>query len=229
MVSIRGRTIRVGVVCSDHLIGDDWVRVLRTQRIIAFQIPLLALDSATAKDLEICIIHEPELRWRELLTSADYNREIGTVIATASVDPRLRAGWLDAGADDCVPYPVDPIELGARIRAISRRLATHLPPRAVLAVGRLTLNGLQRCAYLDGKPLELTSNEFELLATLARVPGRVFSRERLLELTKGSADEAFDRSIDVLVSRLRAKLGDDPRDPTLLRTVRGRGYVLACP
>jgi two-component system response regulator RstA len=79
---------------------------------------------------------------------------------------------------------------------------------------------------LDGKPLNLTSYEFALLRVLAEHVGRVLSRERLLELAKGNADEAFDRSIDVRISRLRHKLGDDSRHPLLLKTVRGSGYML---
>jgi len=81
-------------------------------------------------------------------------------------------------------------------------------------------------ATLDGQPLALTSYEFALLRVFADHPGRVLSRERLLELAKGNADEAFDRSIDVRISRLRQKLGDDSRNPVLLKTIRGSGYVL---
>jgi DNA-binding response OmpR family regulator len=82
-------------------------------------------------------------------------------------------------------------------------------------------------ATLDGQPLPLTSYEFALLRVFAEHPGRVLGRERLLELAKGNADDAFDRSIDVRISRLRQKLGDDSRHPSLLKTIRGSGYVLA--
>ena len=81
-------------------------------------------------------------------------------------------------------------------------------------------------ASIEGRPLQLTSYEFALLRALAEHAGRVLSRERLLELAKGNADEAFDRSIDVRISRLRHKLGDDSRHPSLLKTIRGSGYML---
>ena len=80
---------------------------------------------------------------------------------------------------------------------------------------------------VDGKPIELTSHEFALLLVLAENAGRVLTREQLLERARGTADEAFDRAIDVQISRLRAKLGDDARHPRMLKTVRGVGYVLA--
>ena len=99
------------------------------------------------------------------------------------------------------------------------------------AVGRVTVGGLSLepetlAATLEGRPLELTAYEFALLLALARRAGRVLSREQLLDLAKGSADESFDRSIDGHISRLRKKLGDDPKRPTLLKTVRGAGYML---
>jgi DNA-binding winged helix-turn-helix (wHTH) protein len=92
--------------------------------------------------------------------------------------------------------------------------------------GSLTLDSQTRTAQLNGRRIELTAYEFSLLFTLAQHLGSVLSRQELLERAKGSADEAFDRSIDVQVSRLRAKLGDNPRRPSLLKTVRGKGYVL---
>jgi two-component system response regulator RstA len=93
-------------------------------------------------------------------------------------------------------------------------------------VGNLELRPCEREAYLRGRRLKLTSLEYDLVEIFVRSAGQVLSRERLLELTRGAADESFDRAIDVQISRLRNKLGDDPRAPELLKTVRGRGYVL---
>ena len=101
------------------------------------------------------------------------------------------------------------------------------PESQELRVGRLLLDPASQRATLDGRVLNLTSYEFALLRVLAENAGRVLSRERLLDLAKGNADEAFDRSIDVRISRLRQKLGDDPRHPLLLKTVRGSGYLLS--
>ena len=94
-------------------------------------------------------------------------------------------------------------------------------------MGRLVVEVGARHATLGGRELALTGYEFDLLRALAGQPGRVLSRERLMELARGSAQEAFDRSIDGHVSRLRQKLGDDPRHPRLIKTVRGVGYLLA--
>jgi DNA-binding response OmpR family regulator len=94
-------------------------------------------------------------------------------------------------------------------------------------VGAVAVDAASRRATLDGRELFLTGYEFDLLRALASQAGRVVSRERLMELARGSSEEAFDRSVDGHVSRLRQKLGDDPRHPRLLKTVRGVGYVLA--
>jgi two-component system response regulator RstA len=97
----------------------------------------------------------------------------------------------------------------------------------VLKVGSLVLDTAALTATLDGQPLALTGYEINLLRAFAERPGRVLSREQLLEMAKGNSEESFDRSIDGHISRLRQKLGDDPRRPTMLKTVRGAGYVLA--
>ena len=101
------------------------------------------------------------------------------------------------------------------------------PAHRVLRVGPLTLEPSSLRATLDGRDLDLTGYEFALLRVLAERAGRVLSREQLLDLAKGSADEAFDRTIDVHISRLRQKLGDDARQPRVLKTVRGCGYMIA--
>jgi two-component system, OmpR family, response regulator len=214
------------VVSACESIGDNWVRNLGDQGIAAISIAPSALGTIDLPKFDICLIHEPTAGTLGLIRLAAEIPEVGILVVAACSDPEARAQWLDAGADDCVSLPANAIELGARIRAMLRRMCKRSSSRGVVTVGRLEVHLLQRDAYLSGKLLELTSNEFDLLASLARCAGRVLSRERLLELTKGAPDEAFDRSIDVQVSRLRAKLGDDPRDPQLLKTVRGRGYLL---
>ena len=135
-----------------------------------------------------------------------------------------RATWLEHGADDCLSYPCDSAELWARLRAsVRRRPRKH---SQTLRVGSLTLSPQERRAEIGGRPLSLTTCEFALLAALAERAGQVLSREQLMEIAKGSAELAFERSIDVQVSRLRAKLQDDSRKPQILKTVRGAGYVL---
>ncbi|HEY5283694.1 MAG TPA: response regulator transcription factor [Polyangia bacterium] len=137
-----------------------------------------------------------------------------------------RATWLEHGADDCLSYPCDSAELWARLRASVRRRPNGGKPSHTLRVGSLVVSPQERTAAIGGRPLSLTTCEFALLAALAERAGQVLSREQLMEIAKGSAELAFERSIDVQVSRLRAKLQDDSRQPQILKTVRGAGYVL---
>ena len=149
-------------------------------------------------------------------------------MVTARGEESDRVLGLEVGADDYVTKPFSPRELLARIRATVRRGRGQAgPAQQTLQVGGLVLDPGKMTVVLDGQPIEVTAYEFSILRALAQRPGRVLSREQLLDLAKGSAEQAFDRSIDVHVSRLRAKLGDDSRSPRLLKTVRGVGYLLA--
>ena len=148
------------------------------------------------------------------------------IMVTAKGQESDRVLGLEGGADDYIPKPFSPRELLARVRAQARRGRGQVGPRARLAVGPLDIDTEARTVTLEGRELELTTYEFDLLRALAERAGHVLSREQLMELVRGSADEAFDRSIDVRISRLRQKLGEDPRHSRLLKTVRGVGYVL---
>jgi DNA-binding response OmpR family regulator len=160
---------------------------------------------------------------RELRKSS----HVPIIAVTARAEVADRVLGLELGADDYMTKPFAARELLARIHAVTRRARGKAgPPPREIQVGRLTLDVAGLNASLDGKPLGLTSYEFALLRVLADHAGRVLSRERLLELAKGNADEAFDRSIDVRISRLRHKLGDDSRHPVMLKTIRGSGYML---
>jgi len=148
------------------------------------------------------------------------------VVLSRAATGMERATWLEHGADDCLSYPCDSAELWARLRASVRRRPRGCKHSHTLRVGSLVLSPQQRTAEIGGRPLSLTTCEFALLAALAERAGQVLSREQLMEIAKGSAEVAFERSIDVQVSRLRAKLQDDSRQPQILKTVRGAGYVL---
>ncbi len=154
--------------------------------------------------------------------------DIPIIMVTALDEEADRVMGLEGGADDYLPKPFSSRELLARIRAQARRARGEVGPAgAVVSAGALAIDVASRRATLDGVMLALTTYEFDLLRVLVQRPGRVLSREQLVELVRGSADEAFDRSIDVHISHLRKKLGDDPRNPRLLKTVRGVGYLFA--
>jgi DNA-binding response OmpR family regulator len=148
------------------------------------------------------------------------------VMLTAKGDDVDKIVGLELGADDYLAKPFNPRELLARIRAVLRRAAPPDATRARLAVGSLAIDLTAREVRIGGRRAQLTSFEFELLACLARSAGRVLSREQLMDALKGQEFESFDRSIDVHISKLRAKLEEDPKSPRYIKTVRGVGYVL---
>ena len=148
------------------------------------------------------------------------------LMLTARGDATDRIVGLEIGADDYLPKPFQPRELLARLRAILRR-NIHPKKNQTLRFGRLEIDRDARAVRLDDAACSLTSFQFALLVALAENAGRVLSREVLMDLLKGEPLEAFDRSIDVHVSRLRAALEDDPKKPRRIITVRGAGYVFA--
>ncbi len=164
----------------------------------------------------------------EVCQALRQHSDVPIIMITARGEEADRVMGLEIGADDYVPKPFSPRELLARIRAQVRRTRGKAGPRtAVVRVGELTLDPGARTAHLGGRELELTGYEFALLLALAERAGVALSRERLMELAKGSMDEAYDRSIDVHISKLRAKLRDDPRRPRRIKTIRGVGYQYA--
>ena len=152
---------------------------------------------------------------------------IPLLMLTARGDETDRIVGLELGADDYLPKPFNPRELLARLRAILRRSAAAPDPGAVLRFGRLEIDRGARSVRVGGEERTLTSYQFDLLLALAERAGRVMSRDALMSSLRGHALEAFDRSIDVHVSRIRAAIEDDPRHPRRVITVRGAGYVFA--
>ena len=131
---------------------------------------------------------------------------------------------LEIGADDYLPKPFEPRELVARIQAVLRRAAGRSTGGAK-TFGRLSLDMAQRKVWLGGATVELTTHEFEALALLARHPGKVLDRDRILQELRGMDSDAFNRSVDITMSRLRQKLGDDPKTPAFIKTIWGAGYM----
>lgn len=189
-----------------------------------------AVSSARTEPVDVVLLDLmlPGLDGLEVCRRIRERSDVPIVMLTARDDESDRVLGLELGADDYVAKPFSSPELLARLRAHVRRSRglTGPAPTATIRVGQLTVDPVRHEAKLGEETLNLTTSEFELLQVLAERVGRVLSRDMLLDLLKGSADEAFDRSIDVHVSRLRQKLGDDARDPRLLKTVRGVGYVL---
>ena len=152
--------------------------------------------------------------------------DIPIIMLTARGEETDRIVGLEIGADDYLPKPFNPRELLARIRAVLRR--GRGPDHATqLRFGRLEISPDERIARLDGESLTLTGYQFDILHTLSRHAGRIMSRDALMDALKGHELEAFDRSIDVHISRIRAQIEDDPKQPQRILTVRGAGYVFS--
>ncbi|MFM2280031.1 MAG: hypothetical protein RLZZ444_2262 [Pseudomonadota bacterium] len=151
------------------------------------------------------------------------------LMLTAKGEETDRIVGLELGADDYVPKPFSPRELAARLKAVLRRSNPQdsQSPQDILRFGRLEIDRGQRVVRVNGEEKTLTGYQFSLLLTLAEHPGRVLSREKLMDLTKGEELEAFDRSIDVHVSRIRAAIEADPKHPRRIITLRGAGYLFA--
>jgi two-component system phosphate regulon response regulator OmpR len=154
-------------------------------------------------------------------------RRLPLLMLTARGEPMDRIVGLEIGADDYLPKPFEPRELLARVKALLRRAQPDPVAGEVLNFGRLQIDLGARQARLDGQPCDLTGHQFELLLVLARRPGRVLSRDQIMDALKGHPMEVFDRSIDVHISRIRAVIEDDAKSPQRVLTVRGAGYVFA--
>jgi DNA-binding response OmpR family regulator len=163
---------------------------------------------------------------RELRANAR-TRHLPLLMLTARGEPMDRIVGLELGADDYLPKPFEPRELLARLKALLRRTAPVDPTDEVLRFGRLEIDLGERVARRDGQACDLTSHQFDLLVVLAQSPGRVLSRDQIMDSLKGHPLEAFDRSIDVHISRIRSVIEDDPKAPRRVLTVRGAGYVFA--
>jgi DNA-binding response OmpR family regulator len=156
--------------------------------------------------------------------------DVPIIMLTAKGELEDRVKGLELGADDYLVKPFSPRELVARVRALMRRAkVTEEPQRDRLVFGQLEIDIAGHKAIAGGQELDLTASEFKLLTTLSRYPGRVYSRMELVEKVLGYDFEGYERTIDSHVKNLRAKLDDDPRDPTFIYTVHGVGYRFEAP
>jgi two-component system OmpR family response regulator len=216
---------------SDYL-SDEGLEVVR------------ATDGASARreltragfDLVVVDLGLPDESGLELTRHVRATSAAGIVILTGKGDPVDRVVGLEIGADDYLGKPVLLRELLARIRSILRRLSgppatpTHAHADILFTFGGWTLDcGRRQLSRADGADVVLSAAEFELLRALASHAQRVLSRDQLLDMTRHRSAGPFDRSIDVMIGKLRRKIESNPRDPSLIKTVHGAGYVLTAP
>jgi len=178
----------------------------------------------------------PKMDGFEMLKQLRKQSDIPVLMLTARGDETDRIVGLEMGADDYLPKTFSSRELLARLRAVTRRYrplknkaAESQDPDNILEMGELTIHLEARTAFLSKKPLNLTPLEYDLLITLAKSPARVLSRDQLLDAVAGRNYEVFDRSVDVHISSLRRKLGEAPRNPKFIQTVRTVGYMFNPP
>jgi DNA-binding response OmpR family regulator len=186
----------------------------------------IALHDREAFDALILDLMLPDMDGLEVCRRIRKQSSTPILMLTARGDTMDRVVGLEMGADDYLPKPFEPRELLARLRALLRRARSDKPAE-ILSFGRLEIDIGARQVRLDGAERALTSYQFALLLALAQHAGRVLSREALMDMVKSEKLEAFDRSIDVHISRIRAAIEDDPKKPRRVITVRGAGYVFA--
>ena len=175
-------------------------------------------------DLIILDIMMPEMDGYDFLRVHRKERETPIIMLTAKVADDEKVIGLELGADDYVTKPFKPRELIARVRAVLRRAGKTEPTPEILRVGEITLDRDSHTVTVRDHFIDLTPSEFDLLATLMSSPGRAFSRLDLLDRLQGTAYEGYERTIDVHVKNLRAKIEDDPHAPRYVETVYGVGY-----
>jgi DNA-binding response OmpR family regulator len=175
-------------------------------------------------DMVILDVMLPEMNGFDVCKRIRRDSAVPIIMLTARGEPMDRVVGLELGADDYLAKPFEPRELVARIQAVLRRIHAG-GPAGVRIFGRLAIDTRRRIAAIDGKPVALTTNEFTALALLTRHAGEVLDRDRILQELRGMDSEAFNRSVDITMSRLRQKLGDDPKSPMYIKTVWGTGYI----
>ena len=186
----------------------------------------LVLQKEHGFDAIILDLMLPDIDGLEVCRTLRATDSIPILMLTAKGDPMDRVVGLELGADDYLPKPFEPRELLARLRAILRR-GKGEDRDDIMRFGRLEIDTRTMEARVDGRLCELTAHQFKLLEIMAKSPGRVLSRGYLMDQSKGENLEAYDRSIDVHISRIRAEVENDPKHPRRVLTVRGAGYVFA--
>ena len=219
------------------LVVDDEAKIVKLVRSYLEQAGFAVVEAADGQtaliqarreqpDLIVLDLGLPGLDGIEVTRTLRRERATPIFMLTARIEDTDKIVGLELGADDYITKPFNPRELVARVRSVLRRTGSAAPAPAVLRAGEMVLDTGGHQATLDGRILDLTPTEFELLAVLLQNPGRVFTRLELLDRVQGDAYEGYERTIDAHIKNLRAKLGDDPRRPRFIQTVFGIGYKL---
>jgi DNA-binding response OmpR family regulator len=216
--------VRLSAMLADYLAASGFKP--RTAATGRTGLDELARNPPDAVILDVML---PDLDGFEICRTIRAHSGVPILMLTAKGEETDRIVGLELGADDYLPKPFSPRELLARLKAILRRVQAPARESAlgILAFGSLEIDRDARAVRMDGKDCHLTGHQFDLILALAENAGRVLSRERLMELSRGEDLEAFDRSIDVHISRIRQAIESDPRHPRRILTVRGAGYVFA--
>jgi len=187
----------------------------------------LTLARTRAPDLLVLDLGIPEPDGLDVIRTIRRDSNLPIIVLTARDDELDKLLGLELGADDYITKPFSPRELVARVRAVLRRLERGDAPGDLIRAGEVTLDVPRMRVEVSGRAIDLTPTEFELLATMARRPGRIFTRNQLLDAVRGVAFESYERSVDSHIKNLRRKLESDPRAPRYVLTVYGVGYRFA--
>jgi len=213
---------RIAAIAADYLRHAGYAVLTAADGVQALQ-----LARARRPDLVVLDLGLPGLGGLEVARALRAETAVPIVMLTARVEESDRLLGLELGADDYITKPFSPRELVARVKAVLRRTDQGGGTGTVLRLADLTLDTARLSVSRGGGAIDLTPTEFQLLATLARHPGRVFTRAQLLDAVRGEAGESFDRAIDAHVKNVRRKLEPDTRNPRYILTVYGVGYKAA--
>lgn len=187
----------------------------------------LHLARAERPDMIVLDLGLPGMDGYDVTRELRASSSVPIIMLTARSEESDRVVGLELGADDYIVKPFSPRELVARIRAVLRRADATVGGGEVVRVGSLTIDIPKMRVSVEGADIELTSSEFDILLTLARQPGRVYTRAQLLDAIHGVSFESYERSVDAHIKNIRRKVETDPRHPSLVLTVYGVGYKLA--
>ncbi len=220
------------------LVVDDEVKILQLARdylehagftVLMAETGQIALAAARAAKPNLIILDLglPDIDGFDVTRALRRESNVPIIMLTARGEESDKLIGLELGADDYLTKPFSPKELVARVRAVLRRAETAPVDEALIRVGEVTLDVPRMRAVVNQQSIELTATEFELLAALARQPGRIFTRAQLLDAVHGVAFESYERAIDAHIKNIRRKLEPNPREPRYVLTVYGVGYKFA--